>query len=665
MNPLTESIKSELPKFRSINPENHVRSALNQNLDTMLTQFEEFEKQVEEEKLKTFDQIIGTLERMRYPVEHIWGIVNHLNGVSSSDSLREAKFEVQPKVIGAFMKFGQSKIIYQAVEELYKTTSDWLEKRVLYLNLRDFKMSGINLGEDKQEKFNLIQKRLSEFSSKFSNNILDSTKNFTKELTDMEMENVPKSIKRSWLKEDGKYVITLDGPSYVSAMKYLPLSETREVIYKAYMTRAAKENEPIANEIFKLRQEKAELLGYKNYAEVSLECKMAKTVANVENMINTLYQKSAVAAQTEMEQIKKYAQSQNFHQMQPWDVPFYSERLKESKFDFNEEELKPYFAFPNVLKGLFDLANRLFGIKIVERSSVEVWDPSVLFFDIMDEEINKKIASFYLDPFTRPENKRGGAWMDDCVGKSKFLQKDTPIAYLTCNGTKPIPEENKPSLMTFREVETLFHEFGHGLQHMLTKVDLGDIAGINGIEWDAVELPSQFMENWCYDRKTIYSMAIHYQTNELLPEELYQKLLSVKTYNSGMAMMRQLYFAQLDMELHTRYAPEDTLWSVQERVAKKFCGHNPIIPEDRFLCGFHHIFSSYAAGYYSYKWAEMMSADAFGAFEEAGEENYNTLGNKFRNTVLALGGSKDPSEVYKLFRGREPNVDALLRHNNL
>ena len=304
-------------------------------------------------------------------------------------------------------------------------------------------------------------------------------------------------------------------------------------------------------------------------------------------------------------------------------------------------------------------------IKITQREEgVEVWDPSVLFFDIMEESTGEKIASFYLDPFTRPENKRGGAWMDDCVGKSKFLGNN-PIAYLTCNGTKPIPEENKPSLLTFREVETLFHEFGHGLQHMLTKIDIGDIAGINGIEWDAVELPSQFMENWCYDRKTLNSMAIHYQTNELLPEELYQKLLAIKTYNSGMAMMRQLYFAQLDMELHTRYAPEDTLWSVQQRVAAKFCRHNPIIPEDKFLCGFHHIFSSYAAGYYSYKWAEMMSADAFGAFEEAEEEDYQILGRRFRNTILALGGSKDPSQVYRMFRGRDPNVDALLRHSNL
>lgn len=664
MNPLIESINSELPKFNAIDPENHIKTGLNQQLNLMLTEFDEFEKQVQEEKLNTFDQIIGQLEKMKYPVEYIWGIVNHLNGVSSSDPLREAKFEVQPKLIDAFMKFSQSKVIYQVIQQLYETTNNPVEKRVLYLNLRDFKMSGIGLEENKQQRFNQIQKRLSELSSKFSNNILDSTKEFKQELTENELEGVPESIKGVWLKED-KYIVTLDGPSYIAAMKNLPLSKTREVIYKAYITRAAKENESIANEIFKLRQEKAELLGYKNYAEVSLESKMAKTVANVENMIDTLYQKSAQAAQKEMDEIKNYAQSKNFHQMKPWDVPFYSERLKESKFKFNQEELKPYFAFPNVLQGLFDLANRLFGVKIIERSNVEVWDPSVLFFDIMDEESNKKIASFYLDPYTRPENKRGGAWMDDCIGKSRFLQKDTPIAYLTCNGTKPIPKENKPSLMAFREVETLFHEFGHGLQHMLTKVDIGDIAGINGIEWDAVELPSQFMENWCYDRKTLYSMAIHYQTKELLPEELYQKLLSVKTYNSGMAMMRQLYFAQLDMELHTKYAPEDTLWSVQQRVAEKFCRHNAIIPEDRFLCGFHHIFSSYAAGYYSYKWAEMMSADAFGAFEEAGEENYNTLGNKFRNTVLALGGSKDPSEVYKLFRGREPNVDALLRHNNL
>ena len=664
MNPLIQSIENELPKFNSIDAENHIRPAINQNLTVMLDQFQQLEEQVQHKKITNFDQIIGNLEKMRFPVEYMWGIVNHLNGVCSSDPLRQAKLEMQPKIIDAFMKFGQSKIIYQAIEQLSQTTDDPIEKRVLYLTLRDFKMSGIGLEEDKQVRFNQIQKRLSELSSKFSNNILDSTKLFKRQLTQTELENVPDSIKRIWF-QDGKYIVTLDGPSYVSAMKHLPLSKTREEIYKAYITRAAEENEPIANEIFKLRQEKAELLGYNNYAEVSLEAKMAKTVTKVENMIDTLYQKSASAAQNEMDQIKAFARSQNFDQMNAWDVPYYSERLKESKFNFNEEELKPYFAFPNVLKGLFGLARRLFGIKIVQREKgVEVWDPSVLFFDIMEDSTGEKVASFYLDPFTRPENKRGGAWMDDCVGKSKFLGNN-PIAYLTCNGTKPIPEENKPSLMTFREVETLFHEFGHGLQHMLTKIDIGDIAGINGIEWDAVELPSQFMENWCYDRKTLNSMAIHYQTNELLPEELYQKLLAIKTYNSGMAMMRQLYFAQLDMELHTRYAPEDTLWSVQQRVAAKFCCHNPIIPEDKFLCGFHHIFSSYAAGYYSYKWAEMMSADAFGAFEEAAEDDYQILGRRFRNTVLALGGSKDPSQVYRMFRGRDPNVDALLRHSNL
>jgi len=354
-----------------------------------------------------------------------------------------------------------------------------------------------------------------------------------------------------------------------------------------------------------------------------------------------------------------------------WDTSFWSERLKESKFSMTEEELRPYFALPEVLGGMFGLAKRIFGIEIKPADGeAETWNDDVSFWSVFDEESGKKIAQFYLDPYSRPADKRGGAWMDVCVGKSKATNRMIPVAYLTCNGSPPIGDT--PSLMTFREVETLFHEFGHGLQHMLTNVDIGDVAGISGVEWDAVELPSQFMENWCYDEKTVYGFAKHYETKEPLPKDLFEKLKEQRTYGAGMMCMRQLYFGQLDMELHARYDPAtstESIFDVQKRVAAEYSSHLPPLEGDRFLCAFNHIFGGgYAAGYYSYKWAEILSADAFGAFEDVGLENEEAVkqvGREFRKTVLGYGGGKPPSEVFKEFRGRDANPEALLRHNGL
>eukprot|EP00752_Nemacystus_decipiens_P012062 g10693.t1 len=456
-------------------------------------------------------------------------------------------------------------------------------------------------------------------------------------------------------------------------------SKVREKLYRAFTTRASStsvgeegkslDNEPHIARILELKKRMAGLLGYDSYAEVSLASKMADSVKAVDDLSGMLREKSYPAAERELEELKAYAK-ENGHEgdLALWDVTYWSERRKEELYAFSEEELRPYFALPEVLQGMFGLAGRLFGVTITPADGeAEVWNPDVRFFNIKDKSSGDHVASFYLDAYSRPEDKRGGAWMGVCLGASKVLERD-PVAYLTCNGSPPVGDT--PSLMTFREVETLFHEFGHGLQHMLTTMKDGDCAGINGVEWDAVELPSQFMENWCYHKPTVDQFAKHHETGETLPTDLFNKLCAQRTYMAGSTMLRQLYFGQLDMELHHRYDPsgDEALLDVQRRVAKEFTVLPPL-PEDRFLCAFGHIFAGgYAAGYYSYKYAEVMSADAFAAFEEAGlddEEAVSSVGMRFKDTVLAMGGGRHPSKVFRDFRGRDPTPEALLKHSGL
>ena len=405
---------------------------------------------------------------------------------------------------------------------------------------------------------------------------------------------------------------------------------------------------------------------------------MAPDVQSVADLSNLILEKALPAAEKELAAATALAREvggdeyseENLEKLMPYDSAFWVERLKEKTFDLKEEELRPYFALDAVLGGMFGLVDRIFGVEVREANGkAEVWHPDVKFFEIIDKDSGEHIASFYLDPYSRPADKRGGAWMADCRGKSEALGIDVPVAYLTCNGSPPVGD--KPSLMTFREVETLFHEFGHGLQHMLTRATVGDVAGINGVEWDAVELPSQFMENWCYDKPTVYGFAKHYETGEPLPEEMFEKLKQQKTFGAGMMACRQLLFGMMDLELHSNYDPNgsESIFDVQRRMADIYTPYAKPIDEDRFLCGFSHIFAGgYSAGYYSYKWAEVMSADAFGAFEDVGldnEEGVKEVGRKFRETVLSLGGGVSPTEVFEQFRGRGPSPDALLRHNGL
>lgn len=599
--------------------------------------------------------------------------------------------------------------------------------RAVENTLRDMKLGGVGLEGDAKNRFNEIKLRLAELSTSFSNNVLDATKTFHLDVVDAnDVRDVPESARAMWsvafatseikpAAEKGPWRITLDAPSYIAAMSHIPNREIRERIYKARLIRASEfdgdvatntdddkgestsvskdekdvsetpksmNNVPHIYEILKLKKERAQMLGFQNPAEVSLASKMAPSVKSVIELSNLILEKALPAAQRELEEITALARAEggeeyspeNIESLMPWDITFWSERLKEKKFDLKEEDLRPYFALPSVLEGLFGLVARLFNIEVRKANGeAPVWHEDVSFFKIYDKDTEQHIASFYLDPYSRPATKRGGAWMNDCVGKSEALRKDIPVAYLICNGTSPV--DDKPALMTFREVETLFHEFGHGLQHMLTRATVGDVAGINGIEWDAVELPSQFMENWCYDRNTIYGFAKHYETGEPLPEDMFEKLKEQKTYGAGMGACRQLLFGLMDMELHSNFDAEafanggESIFDVHRRIAAKCTPYSPPLEEDRFLCSFSHIFAGgYSAGYYSYKWAEVMSADAFGAFEEVGLENEDKvkeIGRKFRETVLSLGGGIEPMTVFKEFRGREPSPEALLRHNGL
>ena len=614
-------------------------------------------------------------------------------------------------------------------------------KRAVENSIRSMKLGGVGFdeGSEEQLRFKAIKMRQAELSTAFSNNVLDATKAFGLVVTKVEdVVGVPESATAMWAQaykqhvvkeckdEDekkkldetkvdpaaGPWRISLDGPSYIAAMQHLPNRELRKEVYLGYMTRASeftveklekmeaekpkrdttedeseggkaankpgKNNVPIITEILKNKRELSSLLGYNNYAEMSLASKMAPSVSSVLELSNLILEKALPAAMKELAAATALAREAggdeyseaNLPKLMPWDTSFWIERLKEKTFDLKEEELRPYFALDAVLKGMFKLIERIFDIEVREANGkAEVWHPDVQFFELYDKESGKHVASFFLDPYSRPADKRGGAWMADCMGKSNALGIDIPVAYLTCNGSPPVGD--KPSLMTFREVETLFHETGHGLQHMLTKATVGDVAGINGVEWDAVELPSQFMENWCYDKPTVYGFAKHYETGEALPDEMFEKLIQQKTFGAGMMACRQLLFGMLDMELHSKFDPDgdETIFDVHRRMAEIYTPYGTPIEEDRFLCGFSHIFAGgYSAGYYSYKWAEVMSADAFGAFEEAGLDNEDAVrevGRRFRDTVLSLGGGVAPMEVFKRFRGREPRPEALLRHNGL
>ncbi|HLO49881.1 MAG TPA: M3 family metallopeptidase [Kamptonema sp.] len=688
-NPLL--IGKGLPPFSAIKAE-HVVPAMTQILAELDKELSGLETTVE----PTWSGLVEPLQCLAERLNWSWGIVGHLTGVKNSPELRSAHEAVQPQVIQFWNKFSQSKPLYNAFKEL-RASGEWesldsAQKRIVEASIRDADLSGVGLEGEKKERFNSIQLELGEIGTKFSNHVLDATKAFNITLTSKdEVDGLPASLlslaaqaaraegAETATAENGPWRITLDFPSYGPFMQHSTRRDLREKMYKAFITRASSgelNNWPLIDRILELRKEKAALLGFSSYAELSLASKMAPNVQAVEALLEELRGASYDAAVKDLEALKTFAAAKGAEEakdLKHWDISFWAERQREEKFAFSAEELRPYFPLPQVLDGLFSLVNRLFGVTVTAADGeASVWQEDVRYFRIADDSGNA-IAYFYLDPYSRPAEKRGGAWMDECIVRAKVMDTGTsttrlPVAYLVCNQTPPV--DGKPSLMTFMEVETLFHEFGHGLQHMLTKVDYPGAAGINNIEWDAVELPSQFMENWCYDRATLFGMAKHYETGEILPEHYYQKLLAARNYMSGSGMLRQLHFSSVDIELHHRYQPggKETVTDVRNRIAKTTTVLPPL-PEDSFLCAFGHIFAGgYAAGYYSYKWAEVLSADAFAAFEEAGLEDENAIastGKRFRDTVLGLGGSLHPMEVFKAFRGREPSTKPLLVHSGL
>ena len=688
-NPLL--IGKGLPPFEAIKPEQAVPA-----MTQLLAELDEELASLEAQVTPTWSGLVEPLDRLGDRFSWSWGVLGHLMGVKNSPELREAYETVQPQVIQFTNKFSQSQPIYKAFKAL-REGNDWsslepAQQRIVETAIRRAELSGVGLEGEKRDRFNAIQLELAEISTKFSNHVLDATKAFSMTLTSKdEVDGLPPSLtslaaqaaraagEEGATAENGPWRITLDYPSYVPFMQHSTRRDLREKLYKAFVSRASNgelDNTPLIERILELRKEEAILLGFESYAELSLASKMAPNVEAVEGLLEELRHASYDAAVKDLEELKAFATAKGAQEatdLKHWDISFWAERQREEKFAFSAEELRPYFPLPQVLDGLFALVKRLFGVTVTAADGqAPVWHEDVRYFQIADET-GTPIAYFYLDPYSRPAEKRGGAWMDECIGRAKIIENGTtttrlPVAYLVCNQTPPV--DGKPSLMTFNEVETLFHEFGHGLQHMLTKVDYAGAAGINNVEWDAVELPSQFMENWCYDRPTLMGMAKHYETGESLPEHYYQKLLAARYYMSGSGMLRQLHFSRVDIELHHRYVPggDETPADVRERLAKTTTILPPL-PEDAFLCAFGHIFSGgYAAGYYSYKWAEVLSADAFAAFEEAGledEEAIASTGKRYRDTVLALGGSKHPMEVFKSFRGREPSTEPLLRHSGL
>ncbi|MEM9089788.1 MAG: M3 family metallopeptidase [Cyanobacteria bacterium P01_F01_bin.53] len=712
-NPLL--IGSGLPPFEKIEPD-HVVPGIQQILEELAHALSSLENALETtltatHSPPTWETLMRPLTAITEKLSWSWGIIGHLMGVKNSPELREAYESVQPDLVHFSTKISQSQAIYKALKTL-SSSDDWpsldpAQQRIVESALRDAELSGVGLTGEVKTKFNEIQQTLAELSTQFSNHVLDATKAFNLTLTQPEeVAGLPQSLLSLTAQaaraagadeataETGPWRITLDMPSYIPFMRHSQRRDLREQLYRAFITRASNgdlDNAPLIEKILELRQQQAQILGFENYAELSLARKMAPSVKAVEALMEELRSASYDAAQRELSEIQAFAQKAQQRAQQTlekteeapseateikqWDVPYWTERMREQQFDLNDEALRPYFPLPKVLEGLFSLAERLFGITITAADGeAPLWHQDVRYFQVADATEGDTIAHFYLDPYSRPAEKRGGAWMDECIVRSKDTTGNArtklrlPVAYLVCNQSPPI--DGKPSLMAFREVETLFHEFGHGLQHMLTKVDYPGAAGINNVEWDAVELPSQFMENWCYDRETLFGMAKHYETGEALPEEDYQKLLAARHFMTGSAILRQVNFGWIDIALHAQYQPEgdESVWEMRNRIAEKTTVMEPL-KEDAFLCSFGHIFAGgYAAGYYSYFWAEVLSADAFSAFEEVGLDHSDkiaTIGRRFRETILALGGSRHPMEVFTAFRGREPSTQALLRHRGL
>lgn len=674
-NPLLQ--QPVLPAFNSIQPA-MIKPAIEAILEQNRKQVAEL--QILEEA--DWDALVKPLELMDDYLSKAWSPIRHLNSVKSSDELREIYNECLPLLSEYATELGQNEGLYRGYQAIadnpqFKTLSQ-AQQKTIEDSLKHFRLAGVSLSGEKKSQYQQLQKELSELQSSFENNVLDANQSWEKHITDESALAGLPDYAIAMLKQyadtkslDG-YRVTLEMPCYIAVISYADDRQLRKEIYQAFTTRASDQgftdskwnNADIMLEILQKRQQKAELLGFANYAELSLETKMASSVAEVSDFLYELAGKSLAVAENEYTQLEQFAAQQGLEgDLEAWDVAYYSEKQRQQRFKFSDEDLKPYFSDNRVIEGLFSLVEKLFGVTIRVQQGVEVWHPDVRFYQIADQQ-GTLIGQFYLDLYAR-ENKRGGAWMDECINRYVIDgQTQIPVAYLTCNLTPPIGDEE--ALFTHDEVITLFHEFGHGLHHMLTQVDVPEVSGINGVEWDAVELPSQFMENFCWQKEALDLFARHYQTGESLPDELFGKMIAARNYQSAMQMVRQLEFSLFDIKLHQQKAIKtvDQIQQTLDQVRNEVAVVKP--PAfNRFQNSFSHIFAGgYAAGYYSYKWAEVLSADAFSRFEQEGVFNAE-VGQQFLQCILQKGGMRPARESFVCFMQREPEIDALLRHNGI
>jgi oligopeptidase A len=674
-NPITDL--SSLPQFSAIKPE-HIQPAIEEAIEACKTKITE----VLNSGQYSWDGLVAPIEEIDDELSRKWSPVSHMNSVISNDELREAHDACLPALSEYGTWVGQNTKLYDAYCKIKASAefSDLSEaqQKVITQAIRDFKLSGVALDDTKKARYAEVKSRLSDLGSTFSNNVMDATLGWQKHITDQaELSGLPESAlgaakQLAESKDLEGWLFTLDIPSYLPVMTHANSSELREEMYRAYTSRASDQgpnagkwdNTEIINETLTLRQELAQLLGFKHFADYSLASKMANSGEQVNGFLQDLAKRSKPQAQQDIDTLTAFAKEHyQAAKLQAWDFAYYSEKLKEQTYKISDEQLRPYFPENKVVKGLFEVVSRLYNLTITGRNDVETWHKDVRFYDIHDQTGELR-GSFYLDLFAR-EKKRGGAWMDECQVRRQKVDgsQQYPVAYLTCNFNGPVGDN--PALFTHDEVVTLFHEFGHGLHHMLTKINVGGVSGINGVAWDAVELPSQFLENWCWQPEALNFISGHFETGKALPQTLLDNMLAARNFQSAMQMLRQLEFSLFDFSLHENFVAGKTnvqqfLNQVRKQVAV-------IIPPsfNRFQNSFGHIFAGgYAAGYYSYKWAEVLSSDAFSRFEEEGIFNQQT-GSDFLTNILEMGGSKEPMEMFVAFRGREPKVDALLRHSGI
>ncbi|MCP3655471.1 M3 family metallopeptidase [Herbaspirillum sp.] len=681
-NPLLDF--SGYAQFDAIQPE-HVTPALDKLLADASRLVTELEAPMAE---VTWDNFVEPLESATEKLGRAWSVVGHLNSVMDTPALRATYNENQPRLVEFWTSLGQNLALFEKYKALQASPAfaslSAARRKVVDNAVRDFRLSGAELADDKKERFAEIQEKQAMLTTRFSENVLDATNDFALFVEDeAELSGLPADVKqaaRAAAEKDGKpgYKFTLHFPSYFPVLQYADNRALREKIYRANATKASElgvkpewDNSGNIDQILQLRKEEAQLLGYDNFAEVSLVAKMAKSPGEVIAFLEDLGQRARPFGQKDYEELKTFAREKlGLDELKAWDSTYASEKLREQRYAFSEQEVKQYFPEPKVVGGLFQVAQQLFGVQI-KPDTAPVWHKDVKFYRI--ERDGQLVGQFYLDLYAR-SGKRGGAWMDDARARRLTAQGvQTPIAYLVCNFTEPAVVDGvaKPALFTHDEVITLFHEFGHGLHHMLTQVDEVGVSGISGVEWDAVELPSQFMENFCWEWDVLQQLTAHAETGEPLPRALYDKMIAAKNFQSGLQMLRQVEFSLFDMLIHHEYEAggQQTVQQLLDSVRDRVAVIRP--PEfNRFQHSFSHIFAGgYAAGYYSYKWAEVLSADAYSAFEEAAAGSGNVIsletGRRFQQEILAVGGSRPAIESFKAFRGREPSIDALLRHSGM